>query len=154
MFSATKTRRPLFASLVALVIGASSFTPAMADTYLSFWDNQSKCGYTVTGNGSDKFIPSGTKHDFGPTPAKDPTDVRVTSEACSALKNGQIAYTGVFPHRTCGSGEPYRFQVRNDQQSSEFCYCITALHVGYIDVHVKNSGIELKHGKGTYACGD
>jgi len=152
MFSATKTRRPLFATLTALAIGASSYAPAMADTYLSYWDNQSKCGYTVTGNGSDKFIPSNSKHDFGPTPAKDPDDVRVTSEACSTLKQGKIAYTGVFPNRKCGAGDPYRFQVTNDQRTSELCYCISAFHVGYINVMIKSSGIELKHGKGTYAC--
>ena len=152
MFSAPRNRRPLLATLAALAIGASSVAPAQADTYLSFWDNQSKCGYTVTGNGSDKFIPSDTKHDFGPTPAKDPTDVRVTNEACSTLKQGKIAYTGVFPDRKCGAGDPYRFQVTNDQQVSDFCYCITAFHVAYVNVLIKGSGIELKHGKGTYGC--
>ena len=142
----------LFAAAAILLLPA----PGRADTHLSFWKNNSSCTYVIRyGALKPVELAPGQSHDFGPTPGSDPTVLGTRTAGTGCPESFKIEYMdGGFPGKKCNPSGPYQFHVTNGSLPLDrFCYCITS-GWGYINNSIENTGVQLKHGPNTYACGD
>jgi hypothetical protein len=144
------------ATLLAFLMAA---LPSMvkADTYLSFWKNETACAYTIVNNSLHPVtLHANSKHDFGPFPKKDPIDLQLRPASPSCAKETRFDFAGSFAGKTCGGRDPgpYKFTVNAGGNATDFCYCVTWGRVAYLNVHVKDQNAILEHGPNTYACGN
>ncbi len=155
-------RRLALLGLAIVALSAATLKPAAADTYLSYWENKTSCDFDVKGNDNHfALVPAHGSYDFGPFPWKDPKNVVVVPSVTGCkvtLREARISFAGSFPNKKCHRGDPgpYKFTVDNDGKTTEFCYCIRAVTVGYINSKILDDtldyGVTLVHSHGTYPC--
>lgn len=156
----------------ALVVTALlSSGVAHADTFLSYWENNTTCGYLITDNApaTVAFLQSGDRFDFGPFPQPDasPRVGRVAlaaHEMCDGPGPFTVSYQGINPDAACRPGDigPFRYSVMLDRgaagpQTAAFCYCVGWGRFAYVGVALapddgRRFPINLLHGAGTYPC--
>ena len=150
--------RTIFSVTLAAILMVALTSTAKADTYISYWKNETACTYTIENNGRAAVALDGHKsYDFGAFPRKDPRDLKMNSSLGShCAPPARIDYEGHFPGKTCGGKDPgpFKFTITSGKHVQDFCYCINWGRVGYLNVRVTSAGANLEIGPNAYGCGN